>query len=129
MEKRTAKKEGKTAIKTAGDAIMPTIYISGAITNDPDYRRKFALAENVLKQDHPCARIINPANNEIAPFGNVVTPEEIWEAYMEISREQVKQSDIVATLPGWEQSRGAVEEVALAKSNGILVCSVRELIK
>ena len=107
---------------------MPvTIYISGAITNDPDYKQKFDAAESLIRANFRYVKIINPAKNEVDTTG--MDAEQIWQAFMEISREQVKRSDIVATLDGWEQSRGAVEEVALAKSNGILVCSVKELIK
>ncbi len=107
---------------------MPvTIYISGAVSNDPDHQRRFDAAERMLRASFRYVKIINPAKNEVDTTG--MDAEQIWQAFMEISREQVKQSDIVATLDGWEQSRGAVKEVALAKSNGILVCSVRELLK
>jgi methionine-rich copper-binding protein CopC len=107
---------------------MPvTIYISGAITSDPYYQFKFDEAEKALKATFQYAKIINPAKNEVDTTG--MDAEQIWRAYMEISREQVKQSDIVATLDGWQLSRGATEEVALAKSKGILVCSVNELIR
>ena len=107
---------------------MPvTIYISGAITHDPLYKRKFDEAERLLKASFQYVSIINPASNEVDTTD--MDAEQIWQAFMEISREQVKRSDIMATLDGWEQSSGAVEEVALAKSNGILVCSVKELIK
>ena len=107
---------------------MPvTIYISGSITNDPGHKQKFDAAESLIRSSFPYVKIINPAKNEVDATG--MDAEQIWQAFMEISRDQVKRSDIVATLDGWEQSRGAVEEVALAKSNGILVCSVKELIK
>ena len=107
---------------------MPvTIYISGAITNDPDYQQKFDEAERLIRQSFRYVKIINPAKNEVDTTG--MDAEQIWQAYMAVCREQVKRSDIVATLDGWEQSRGAVEEVALAKSNEIIVCSVKELLK
>ena len=107
---------------------MPvTIYISGAITHDRDYQSKFDAAERMLKATFRYVKIINPANNKVDATS--LDPEKIWQAYMEIAREQVNQSDIVATLDGWQLSRGATEEVALAQSNGIIVCSVKELIK
>ena len=107
---------------------MPvTIYISGAITNDPLYQYKFDQAEAALNQRFEYAKVINPAKNEVDTTG--MDAEQIWQAYMAVCREQVKRSDIVATLDEWEQSRGAVEEVALAKSNEIIVCSVKELLK
>lgn len=108
---------------------MPVIiYISGSISSDPDYQRKFYRAEDLLRNRHPFADIINPARNAIGSWEGL-TKAEIWGEFMQISREQVKRSDIVATLSGWEKSRGAVEEVALAKENGVLIFSVESLLK
>lgn len=109
---------------------MPvTICIAGPMSGLPAFNHPaFYEAEDLLKNRHPLVEIINPARNVIHAWDGI-TKEEIWEEYMTISRDQVKQSDIVATLPGWEQSRGAVEEVALAKENGILITSVEAFIK
>ena len=52
----------------------------------------------------------------------------MWQLYMRISVKQVADSDIVATLPGWEQSKGAQIEVNLAKQLGELVTSVSALV-
>ena len=37
------------------------IYISGAITNNPNYKKDFERAEDYLQREYPSADIINPA--------------------------------------------------------------------
>ena len=37
------------------------IYISGAITNNPNYKEDFERAEDYLQRKYPKAEIINPA--------------------------------------------------------------------
>lgn len=37
------------------------IYISGAITNNPNYKEDFERAEDYLQREYPGAEIINPA--------------------------------------------------------------------
>ena len=37
------------------------IYISGAITNNPNYKEDFERAEDYLQREYPNAEIINPA--------------------------------------------------------------------
>ena len=37
------------------------IYISGAITNNPNYKEDFERAEDFLQREYPSADIINPA--------------------------------------------------------------------
>jgi hypothetical protein len=103
---------------------MPiTIFIAGPMSGLPAFNHPaFYEAEDLLKNRHPFVEIINPARNVIHAWGGI-TKAEIWEEYMTISRDQVKQSDIVATL------RGVIEEVALAKENGILITSVEALLK
>lgn len=104
-----------------------TIYISGKMTGLPEHNHPaFHAAEAALRQLMPHARIINPARNDIGDTTGM-TEAEIWEAYMQISRRQVRDCDIVATLDGWQDSRGACEEVALAEAEGKPVLLVGQL--
>ena len=57
-----------------------------------------------------------------------------WEAAMERCRVMVatldhKRGDILVVLPGWEQSRGAREEVVLANRLDIPVKTLAEVVK
>ena len=78
------------------------IYISGAIANDPDYKRKFVEAEKYLtKKGHD---VINPA------FVSSVLPELKHEQYLHIDKTLIDICDAVYFLKDWGSSEGAREE-------------------
>lgn len=56
-----------------------------------------------------------------------------WEEAMERCRSLIQQlrpkQDVVVVLPGWERSMGALEEVALAKGQGIRVRTLAEALR
>ena len=87
------------------------IYISGAITNDPDYRDKFAVAEMTIKYfGH------TPLNPCCLPDGLT------WEQYMKIDLAMIDVADAICLLPDWQQSRGAIREFthAVAKDKQVI---------
>jgi len=101
---------------------MKIIYISGPMTglpdnNYPEFNRVTALFEG------SGFGVINPADNEPD------APRPTHADYMAISRLQVASADIVVCLPGWMNSVGAREEVAIAKTLGIPRISVDRLLK
>ena len=81
--------------------MQPKLYIAGKITGDPDYREKFADAENFYT-----ARgytVLTPA----------ALPEGMRPAdYMRICFAMIDTADAVAFLPGFRQSAGAGVEYA-----------------
>jgi hypothetical protein len=87
------------------------IYISGSISGDPDYRRKFSCAEERLFDAGYCP--VNPAKMNV--------PIEAWERAMRNAVIIMLGSDGVALLPDWKQSKGAKIEVRLARDLGIPV--------
>lgn len=82
------------------------IYISGGITNVPDYFEKFEAAELWLA-DHGYAPI-NPAriNGEIPKEADFAHME-----YMAICRELLRHVDGIYMLKDWQHSVGAKEEL------------------
>ncbi len=83
-----------------------TVYLSGSISADPDYREKFRkAAEKVLAAG--AKRCLNPA---IFPDG--------WEyhEYMEHAFVMLRRSEVIAMLPCWISSPGAIAEKAYAES-------------
>ena len=93
------------------------VYIAGPMRGLPDLgRRNFQAAEDCLK-----ARgfsVLNPA----------VMPEDLpAEAYMPICLAMLREADIVALLPGWENSAGAKIEAAFAKEEHIKAFTIEEL--
>ena len=93
------------------------IYISGAITNNPNYKEDFERAKDYLRKEYPSAEIINPA------LVNSHLPKSTThEEYMRMSFVMLDMCDSVYFINGWEESKGANQEYgyALAKDKIIL---------
>ena len=80
------------------------IYISGAISNDPNFKNKFKKAEEKLKKE---SIVLNPAN---LPEGMKYTD------YMKICMPMVEIADAIFILKDWKTSKGAKAEVEYAKA-------------
>ena len=101
---------------------MPSIYLAGPMSG---YRRfnfdAFDAARNDLERDW---NVISPADMDRAigfdPDECEVTPEFLRDA-MRRDIDAIMHVDALYALKGWEQSRGASAEVALAKWRGIPV--------
>ena len=89
----------------------PIVYISGKITGEKYYKRKFADAERKLKAAG--YEVLNPARIKI----------EKWKKYRDYLQEAfllLFQADFIYALPCWVNSDGASLEVAFANKVGIL---------
>lgn len=86
------------------------IYISGAISKDPDYKKKFAEAEDFLRSlGHV---VINPAKN----------PEGLtYKEYIDLGLHQLSKCDAVYMLEGFRSSNGAIAEWAYANAVGLAI--------
>ena len=92
------------------DPISPkrdVIYIAGAISGDViANRHKFAAAKHSILASSTNAAVLNPAE----------LPDGLTQAqYMSICLPMVMTADTVYMLVGWEKSKGAVAEHALAE--------------
>lgn len=84
------------------------VYISGPMSgiSEMNYPAFHAAEAKLMEMGYD---VENPANNP--------DPEpKTWEGFMRLSVRQVCECDCVVCLPGWEDSRGANVEVALAKT-------------
>lgn len=88
------------------------VYISGPITGIPEYNKPaFIEAENKLR-----SMGYDPVN----PFDiNIVNKDKSWDDYMREDIIALCGCDLIMMLPGWETSRGAKTERALAESLNI----------
>lgn len=96
------------------------VYISGPMSGMPEMNYPaFHAAEAKLRELG--YEVENPANNP--------DPEpKTWEGFMRMAVKQVCECDSVVCLPGWEDSRGANVEVALAKTLSMDVCGLDDFI-
>lgn len=84
------------------------VYISGAISNNPNFKLQFGLAEAELKSQG--FDVVNPAKmNDIMP------ESATWGEYMDMTLNLLKLCDIIYMLKGWKLSSGANVEYNYAK--------------
>lgn len=83
------------------------VYLSGAISSDPDFKRKFECAAQAIRVAG-AKTCLNPAT----------LPDNLgdYEAYMEHCILMVRRADVLVMLPCWTASPGAQAERAYALS-------------
>jgi len=101
---------------------MRSIYIAGPMTGYPEFNfPAFDAARDYLERDW---NVISPADMDrdlgFDPDDGIVTPEFLRDA-MRRDIDAVMHVDALYALAGWEQSKGASAEVALAEWRGIPV--------
>ena len=97
------------------------IYISGGITNVPNFMERFAEAENRLRNAYPKAEVINPA------LVNSNLPKSTThEQYMKMSFLMLDMADYVYMLNNWRESCGASQEYGYALAKGKVIMFEKE---
>lgn len=88
------------------------IYISGPISGIPNYNREaFEQAES---------RLSYLGYVPVSPFRlGVTSRHKSWQDYMREDIKALMDVDCVLALPGYEQSKGATEEIRIARTIGI----------
>ena len=90
---------------------MKTIYISGAVSSDKNFREKFAKAEKYLQGLG--YNVVNPVKGE--------EDGKEWVYYMRKDIVKLMSCDCVYALSGWVKSKGALIEIRLASDLGMEV--------
>ena len=96
---------------------MKKIYISGKITNNPNYKAEFEAAELALKIAG--FQPVNPAEEHL-PDGAT------WADYMRQDIKLLCDCDAIYMLNGWRESAGAKIEHKLAQDLGIEIIYERK---
>lgn len=82
------------------------VYISGAITNNPDYRKQFADKIRQLDAEYT---VLHPL---------MICADLSWKEYMRIDLAMVYVCECIYMMKGWENSRGAQIEQFYAELFG-----------
>lgn len=101
------------------------VYISGPISKDPDYYKKFEAAENFLKlhsqelldnclSKTKLVEIFNPAK---ADYGLDI----LWNECMKFDIEELIYCNAAYFLKGWWKSKGARLEHRIAKALDLII--------
>lgn len=80
------------------------VYISGPITGVKNYRKKFEEAAQKIREQG--LEPVNPCEGE--------EEGHEWEYYMKRDIKKLMDCQAIFLIPGWEKSRGAQVEAALA---------------
>lgn len=98
-------------------------YISGPISNIPEYDSMVAFNEIENKLVAAGCEVVNPRITSRWGLS--------WETYMQIAQAILHSGeiDVVVLLKGWEQSRGACIERVWAKAKGIQILEVGKLVE
>jgi hypothetical protein len=99
---------------------MKTIYLSGAISNNPDYRKDFAEAEGYVEHLQAPIAIVNPAN---------FPPMEkwTWADWLLFDLRVLRDCDALLLLPRSFGSWGCLIEQYFARGMGIPILDMSEV--
>jgi len=95
------------------------VYISGSISDNPNYKEQFAQAEKELKRLG--YEVCNPASVFVEGWS--------WKQYMIRDIKWLMDCDYIFRLEGWKKSKGAILENQIAEALGIKVLEIRLLNK
>ena len=88
------------------------VYISGPISNNPNYREQFSKAERRLRESG--MHCFNPAKFD-------PNPDNTWTDYMRADISELLSYRAIYLLKGWRRSKGARLELKIAKALDYLI--------
>lgn len=96
------------------------IYLSGPISNDPDYIQKFMDADRTLHSRG--YQVVNPAE-----LYRVLPTDATYEEIMQIDLQLMELCETLVQLPGWEKSLGCNREYGYALAKDMIILQYSDL--
>jgi len=96
------------------------IYISGRISNEPNYKEHFNRIEKIIKEIGDGENVFNPSSIDL---GTGAT----WADYLRIDIKVLLECSTIVMLEGWEGSRGALLEWNIARAMDMKIIYENEL--
>lgn len=93
------------------------VYIAGKITNNPDYIKQFAEAEEMLKASGHT--VLNPVKDKGFSYKDCI----------DMGLCELMKCDGIYLLEGWQDSRGAILEYLYALVTGMVIVEQRRVKK
>jgi hypothetical protein len=108
-----------------------TIYIAGGITGDENYKAQFAAAKRMLLREGEDRLDITAWYYGTPRADTVMNTAELpagWpgKVYVDVCLAMIRAADLVAFLPGWEQSRGASLEMEYCRRTSLPVYNIEQ---
>lgn len=100
------------------------IYLSGPITNEPNYRRNFKVAQDILAENG-YLDVVNPA--ELCQVISK-TGKDDYEMLMDVCINMLRTCDIVLFLPKWKTSHGCGREYQFALDQDLVVMDFEDFV-
>lgn len=92
---------------------MKIIYLSGKITGTDDYKSRFSLAEQKLKNKG--VQVLNPVKAGMYLARSLAPEVPTWVQYMKCSIKLMMKANCIYMLKGYEESKGARLELLIAR--------------
>ena len=100
------------------------IYISGPITDCPNYRRNFAEAQRILESmGHD--DVVNPA--ELCRVCN--TEKMSYSEILNICKEFLRTCEVLVMLPGHDKSHGCGVEEGIAEERDLIIMEFEDFVR
>ena len=97
--------------------MIKKIYISGAISDDPQHEIKFSKAEELFKRNWEVINPVKIGHDMINNAGRVLT----YNDFLIEDLKQLFECDAIYMLKGWEASKGARAEHATAAAMNLKI--------
>ena len=98
------------------------IYLSGPISNNPNFRRMFREAKSILEAQG-YSNIVNPAE-----LCEVIPSNYPYDRILDLCIDMLAECDVLILLPGWRESHGCGREYGYAQATDKIIMEFEDFV-